>query len=69
MAKPEAGKSYNINHSRKGEFALSITDVDDNWVTGRLIAGTPHYLNHNEKELGEVMTVRRSFCSFEEVKP
>ena len=68
MAKPEVDKTYNINHSRKGEFALSVTKVDDEWVTGRLVAGTPHYLNHyNEKELGEEMTVRISFCSFEEV--
>lgn len=68
MSKPEVDKTYNINHRRKGEFALSITDVDETWATGRLVAGTPHYLNHyNEKELGEVMTVRISLCSFEEL--
>jgi len=68
MAKPEVGKSYNVNHCRKGEFSLSVTDVGKEWITGRLIAGAPHYLNHyNEKELCESMTVRASFCSFEEV--
>ena len=65
----QAGKTYNVNHSRKGEFVLAVTHVGDEWVTGRLIAGKPHYLNHyNEKELGEVMTVRISLCTFTEVK-
>ena len=64
----EAGKTYNVDHRRKGKFVLAVTYVGDEWVTGRLIAGKPHYLNHyNEKELGEVMTVRISLCSFEEV--
>jgi len=65
----EKNKVYKINHSRKGIFTMRMTDVSgDTWVTGEILNGaTRTMLPENSKRKGEELTVRKSFCSFEEI--
>ncbi len=53
--KIEVGKTYNISHTRKGNFRAVITSIDDAWIKCKVIEG------------GEELTVRLSFCSFSKV--
>lgn len=67
--KPEVGKTYRVSHSRKGTFNMKMTSVGDEWAEGTIVKGRAGALLHyNEKETGEEITVRISFCSFNEVK-
>ena len=69
MANPEVGKTYEVNHARKGEFVLAITAVNDEWITGNLIEGEPRYLlDCNKRIKGEELTIRRSFCNFKNLE-
>lgn len=66
--KVKVGKIYNVNHSRKGRFILKIISVNDEWITGELIEGDPKYLSEGAYSVaGEEMTLRESFCEFQEV--
>lgn len=63
-----AGKTYRINHTRKGVFVARLTSVDDVWATGVVVSGKARaMLDYNEREVGEEVTIRRSFSVFEEV--
>lgn len=67
--KVKTGKTYNVKHSRKGEFVMQITEHNEEWATGTIIEGQANaMLDYNKKYKGESLTVRISFCSFEEVK-
>lgn len=58
-----------VNHSRKGEFYIKIVWFDDTWVTGEIISGKASaLLPENEREKGENITVRKSLCTFTELK-
>jgi hypothetical protein len=66
MNKPEVGKTYNVVSSRKGRFQMTVTDVNDTFASGVILAGKAGaMLPENEREQGEEVTVRISFCSFE----
>ena len=57
--------TYVVNHSRKGTFTLKITNIDDTWITGTIVEGkTRAIMSYNEKEIGEKITIRKSFCNF-----
>lgn len=61
----EVGKTYNVNHSRKGKFALQVTSVSEEWIDGFIVSGMAKaILPYNEVYEGEKITVRRSFCTF-----
>lgn len=63
----QVGKTYKINSSRKGTFTARLTMVDDTWATGVIVSGKASaMLPYNEREEGEEVTVRRSFCRFTE---
>jgi hypothetical protein len=63
----EAGKSYLVKHSRKGTFAMRVDKLDDEWATGVVIGGKAKaMLDYNECDVGDEITVRRSFCQFTE---
>ena len=65
----KAGKTYNVDHVRKGKFVLHVTKTNEDWITGRLVNGEPTMLNIlNAKNIGEEMTVRASFCTFTEIE-
>ena len=64
----EVGKTYRINSTRKGLFTGIVTRHDETWADVLITAGKAKaMLDYNEREQGETVTVRRSFCTFEEV--
>ena len=63
----QIGKTYKVNHERKGNFIMTVTGMNDEWVTGIIVGGKAHaMLRDNEREKGEEITVRQSFCIFTE---
>lgn len=68
-AELEVGKTYKINSSRKGTFVAKLTRLDDTWATAVIVTGkATAMMEYNEREKGEEVTVRRSFCSFTPVE-
>lgn len=64
----EVGKTYKIRSDRKGTFVARITMINDVWVTGVLVSGKAGaMLKENEVYVGEEVTLRRSFCSFDQI--
>ena len=69
MGNIEVGKTYRVSHSRKGTFDMRMTFVGDEWADGMIVKGRAKaMLPHNERETGEKITVRISFCTFTEIK-
>jgi len=63
------GKTYKVNSSRKGVFNGIVTQCDDTWATLLITHGRARaILDYNEREQGESVTVRRSFCTFIELE-
>lgn len=63
----EIGKTYQVNHQRKGRFTLHITSASDEWVDGVVVSGVAEAaLQGNEREAGEPISIRRSLCQFTE---
>jgi hypothetical protein len=61
----EIGKTYLVNSSRKGTFLATIKSFDETWATVEIVAGKAKaMLHYNERDKGEEVTVRRSFCTF-----
>ena len=62
------GKTYRVNSSRKGTFIGIVTQCDDTWATVLITRGKASaMLDYNEREQGETVTVRRSFCTFSDL--
>ena len=57
----ENGKTYLIDHSRKGTFAMTITSQDPEWLNGIIAGGKAEaMLEENEKEFGDDITIRKT---------
>jgi uncharacterized protein (UPF0179 family) len=68
-AQLEVGKTYKITSSRKGTFVAKLTRFDETWATAVIVDGKAKaMMEYNEREKGEEITVRRSFCSFTPVE-
>jgi len=66
----EVGKLYDVQHQRKGSFRMRVMARDGEWVDGQIVSGKARaMLSYNEREAGEAITVRESFCTFTEVAP
>lgn len=66
---PEVGKTYTIDHTRKGRFTGIVTGIRDEWVTIQITAGRARALvPMNERSEGDHLTVRAAFCTFTEVQ-
>lgn len=66
----ESGKTYRVNHSRKGKFTMRVTAVRGEWIDGLIIDGRAKYMsmqNQGEGYVGDEVTVRASLATFEEV--
>lgn len=64
------GKTYFVKHSRKGEFVLRITAINEPWITGVVVAGKANaILPYNVVEEGGSVTILRAHSQFKEVKP
>ena len=67
MSTIDAGKTYLIRHSRKGTFAARVVEVRDEWADVIVVAGKASAaMSYNEAEVGDALTVRRSFCTLTE---
>lgn len=67
MSTLTVGKTYTVNSSRKGIFTGIVTQCCDTWATVLITNGKAEaMLECNEREQGEEVTVRRSFCTFTE---
>lgn len=65
----EIGKTYKVNSSRKGKFIGIVTSSSEEWATILITKGKAKaMLDYNEREQGEEVTVRRSFCTFTPVE-
>lgn len=65
----EIGKIYDIVSTRKGKFRMELTNQCDTWATGIITKGKAKaILSYNEVEVGEEVTVRKSFTTFTLVK-
>lgn len=60
---PEVGKTYEVRHSRKGTFVMTVTALDGIWLTGTIVDGiSKALLDYNVRETGEEIAVRNSLC-------
>ena len=66
---PEVGKTYKINHVRKGEFSGKVLKVRGVWADVELVAGKASYVASVDARSGDVVGVRLSFCEFTEINP
>ena len=65
----EIGKTYDVDHTRKGKFRVLVTAVNDGWVEGRVVSGVATaLLAHNVREMGEKITIRAAHATFTEVQ-
>lgn len=63
--KLEVGKTYEVNHTRKGRFTLKVKHDGDEFVTGLIISGTATaMMRYNVVEEGEQITVRKELAFF-----
>ncbi len=65
----QVGKTYRVNSSRKGVFVGRMLGFDDTWASILITEGKAKaMLEYNERNEGEEVTVRRSFCTFTELE-
>lgn len=67
----EIGKTYHVNHRRKGKFDLLVTAQDDQWVSGVVVQGRAKYISMENWMLGvgctgTAITLRKELAEFEE---
>ena len=61
----EIGKTYAVNHRRKGLFKLKVLSLGNDFVTGNIVEGkTTCVLESNDKYEGEEITIKSSLASF-----
>ena len=66
----EIGKEYIINHCRKGTFCAKLLK-DGEFITVAITKGRAHYISMMNAGMGCVgdhITIKKSFCTFNEVK-
>ena len=67
MMKLENGKTYLVNSQRKGTFMGQLLSSDETWATLVIVGGMAKaMMDYNERNRGEEVTVRKSFCQFTE---
>lgn len=65
---PEAGKIYNVRHSRKGNFTILVTGLCGEWITGTIVKGyASAMMKYNECGVGDSITIRKSHSDMVEV--
>lgn len=65
--KPEAGKDYQVTHSRKGQFTMHVDSVNGEWASGTIISGHARYISEDNRHAGEEITVRIELAKFKPV--
>jgi len=60
----EVGKTYEVYHEHKGNFKMEILEIGEAFIHGIYRGGNIVQLVRAEPEVGDELSVRRSFCSF-----
>lgn len=64
----EIGKTYKIDHSRKGKFTGRVLRMCSTWATVLVVDGHAAAMcQHNEAEPGEELTIRQAHATFTEI--
>ena len=64
----EIGKTYKVNHERKGTFVGKLKTKGDEFLTFEIMEGqTTVNRPENEKHVGQDVIVRESFCKLSEM--
>jgi hypothetical protein len=61
----QVGKLYEVTHSRKGQFALRVTEVTGGWVTGIVHRG--HLLAAMKAGVGQEVVILESLAEWKEL--
>ena len=61
------GKKYKVDHERKGLFVVTLTSIDEVWVSGTLEEGRVKDRT-GWIEVGESITFRERFTTMTEIK-
>lgn len=66
MSELQNGATYKVKSSRNGKFIGLLVSHDDTWATIEITDGKAQaMLAYNQRSIGEEVTVRREWCSFE----
>lgn len=66
--KPEIGKTYEVNHLRKGTFVFKVTGIYKDFMDWIIINGTANaILEENVRTKGEEISLRIEFCQLKEI--
>lgn len=68
--KLEVGKTYIVEHSRKGVFLGEIVKDGEYWATVKVVKGHANFISHMNQArgaVGDVFEVRKSLCEFKEI--
>lgn len=60
---PEVGKTYDISHSRKGQFRVKVTAVHGEFFTGTIAEGVAGYMNDDDRGPGMEIDINITLCS------
>lgn len=65
MSEIQIGNTYQVRHTRKGNFQMRVTGIGSEFVDGVVTDGVAGaMLEYNEVHEDEEITVRASFCTF-----
>ncbi len=63
----ELNKTYKVKHRRKGSFTMKVTAVTSDVVSGIIVDGVAKAeMEYNVRDVGESISVDKSFCDFSE---
>ncbi|GLS87715.1 hypothetical protein GCM10010873_26890 [Cypionkella aquatica] len=54
----KVGKTYDIDHSRKGCLTVKILSLNDEWANSELISGRAKMMTQGAPQAGETLTFR-----------
>ena len=54
------GKTYNIDHTKKGSFSILVGDFDETFIYGNVTGRRTVRYGYNIKRAGDKLTLRRS---------
>lgn len=67
--KIEVGKTYQVDHRRKGRFTLRVDKVDDlgQWVEGTVVEGEAQMRGGPNATPGQTVVINKDLAQFTEV--
>ena len=68
MLKIKVNKTYKVHHCRKGDFIVRIKKIGDEWIDAEIVDGEALYISDANKATGDKIAMRKSFCTFTELR-